>query len=170
MYIILRQFYHSDASPTELYVFVTGVHDGGDGAEILTDELAEGSCASAVKDADAGHTNLCGVVDEMLDGIEGFVTTHPSYVDLLLEMEALLAHGVLRLASEESDACRRLLFLRWLRGYEAINTHRRSHLTKQDCGLLAIDALDDAHGGLTFEANIGRLSPRHPYKRGSGMC
>ena len=126
-------------------MFVARIGDGRHCAEVLTDELTEGTCACAVQDADASYADLYGIVDEQLHGVEGLVASHSAHVDILLEMEALLAHEVLCLAADEGGSRRLLLLLRRLCRHETIQADCRSHLSEHYHRMFAVDALYDTY-------------------------
>lgn len=53
---LLVDIYHGNTCTTKLYVFVAEMAHIGDGAKVLTDELAQYAGACAVKDTHARHT------------------------------------------------------------------------------------------------------------------
>ena len=116
--------------------------------------MAQDARACAVEDAYARHAHLCGVVDEMLHSIQGLVASHSAYVDVLLEVQLFLAHGILGLAAEEAHARARFFFLRFARGHEAVHLHLSAHLPEEHRGCLSVDAQQTSHGGLAFDADI----------------
>ena len=92
------QFHYRDACAAELNVLVVEGGDARDSVQVLADGLTEGSCACAVEDADARGVDQQGIVDEVGDGLQGFVCSHTADVYLLLEVEMLLADAVLCLS------------------------------------------------------------------------
>lgn len=46
------QVYYGDACPAELYMLVGKVRDGRNGFQVVADNLAQGSCACPMQDAD----------------------------------------------------------------------------------------------------------------------
>ncbi len=90
----LFQIDYGDAGSAELYVLIAGREDVGDGVKILADELAKNAVALAMKDANASDTDEYGIVNEILNGIESLVTTHPSYVKILTELCTAVVNSV----------------------------------------------------------------------------
>lgn len=82
---------NGDAGAAEADVFVAEGGDVGVGFQLLADEGLEDAVACAVKDAEARGVELHGVVEEVGDGLQGFVCPHSSYVDLVLEFELAFA-------------------------------------------------------------------------------
>ena len=83
----LYQIHDSNACAAKLYVLIAGIHDRRHGLKILADELSEYTTPCAVENAYTGDTHLCGIIDEMLHGVEGFVTPHSAHIDVLTEVE-----------------------------------------------------------------------------------
>ena len=112
------QFHYRDACAAELDVLVVKGDDARDSVHVLTDGLAQGSCACAVKDADARGVDQQGIVDEVGNGLQGFVCPHASHINLLPEVEMLLPNAVSSLfAYHNSLSCFAfLLSLGWDRG------------------------------------------------------
>lgn len=152
---------HCDAGATELDVLVVVVGDAGEGAEVLTDSEAEGAGAGAVEDADLGHGEEDGIVEEVHHGLEGFVGTHASDVDLLLELLAALTHhidgsladGVGQMGIGRTGGFALDLVLG--DGFEAADIDVALDETEGYLTLTATDGEDFACGLLAFEADEG---------------
>ena len=69
---------NGDAGTAKLHMLVANVADVGNGAEILTYELAQNAVAFAMEDAHAAHTNEYGIVNEILHLVKCLVAAHAS--------------------------------------------------------------------------------------------
>ena len=92
--VFLFEFDDGDADAAELDVFVFEAADVGDGGEVVADELAEDTCTCAVQDSYGGDVGENGVVDEVGDGLYGFVAAHAADVYFMFEMELFFVEGV----------------------------------------------------------------------------
>ena len=97
----LLDFDDGDAGTAETDVFVAVVGYAADGVEVLADNGAQGAGAGAVEDAYAVLLKENGVVDEIVDGGEGFFGAHAAHIEFGAEVELLLVDGVARLLADE---------------------------------------------------------------------
>ena len=98
------KFHYRNACTAKLDVFVVSREDTRNRIQVLTNDLPQGSCACAVKNADAGGIDQQRIVDEVGDGLQSLVCTHSAHINLLSEVEVLLSDAVLRLACEKRTA------------------------------------------------------------------
>ena len=110
MQALLFQLHDSYACAAELNVLVVEGDDAGNGCEVLTDDLPQGSCACAVKDSNASNIDQQSIIDEVGDGLQGFVHSHASHINLLLEVKMLLPDAVLSLAANHYRLSRFLFY------------------------------------------------------------
>ena len=157
---------YGDAGSAKLHMLVSIVGDIGDGSEVLTDELAQDAVALAMEDAHALHTHEDGIVDEVLHGIERFVATHASHVEVLVEVLAVTVDGLLGEVGYVVAAQVLHTFVGMgLGGFggggalwgvgtlQSVNPHTSAHVAKDDAGHLAVDALDGAHRRCSLDAH-----------------
>ena len=64
-----------------------------DAAQILADELSEDTVALSMKDADTWHTYQDGIIYKILYSIQCFITTHASYIQILMEVGLVGING-----------------------------------------------------------------------------
>ena len=151
-------------------MLVTSTANGWNGVEVLTNNLAEGSGACAVEYAYAVGTNLNGIVDIKLNGVERFVAVHATNIYFLPEMQRCLSHEVLCCATNKSCPHCRLFLFGLLSGHKSVHFHRRLHLPEQHRSVLAVDREEAAYGGLTFEADERPTpNPSHEGGEASGL-
>ena len=67
------------------------------GGQILAYQLAQDTCTRAVKNAHPGYAHQNSIVDEISDGIDGFVASHASHIDILFEVQLLVVDHLYRL-------------------------------------------------------------------------
>ena len=157
---------YGDAGSAKLHMLVGIVGDIGDSSEVLTDELAQDAVALAMEDAHALHTHEDGIVDEVLHGIERFVATHASHVEVLVEVLAVTVDGLLGEVGYVVAAQVLHTFVGMgLGGFggggalwgvgtlQSVNPHTSAHVAKDDAGHLAVDALDGAHRRCSLDAH-----------------
>ena len=70
----------------------------GNSGQIRANQLAQNACSSTVQDAYARHTDEDGVVDEIGDGVDGFVAAQTPDVDVLMEVQLAVVDDVTRIA------------------------------------------------------------------------
>ena len=80
-----------DAGASEADVFVMVGGDVGVDSELCADESLQDTVACTVEDADLTCGELDCVVKEVRDGLYGFVGSHATHVDLILEVELTTA-------------------------------------------------------------------------------
>ena len=85
----------SNACSTKLYMFVSVMYHIWDTAHILSDELAQNTVSFSMQDSYARHSHQYGVINKVLNRIECFVSTHTSYIKILMEITLV---GINRLA------------------------------------------------------------------------
>ena len=146
-----------DACATKLHVFVGEVRDVGDCGEVLADELAQNAVSLSVKDAHARHSHKDGVVDEIGDGIEGFVASHPSHVEVLMEVLPVGVDGLARLAADvvSGEAGVFLCWLAVIGQFQTLQAHLRAHTAKDDSCRFPLDAFYRSHGLQALDADGG---------------
>ena len=129
-------------------------------AQILADELAKNTIALSMKNADSWHTHQDGIINEILHGIQSLITTHASYVQILMEVGLV---GIDGLAGLLADAVRSQVLLALLglihilhgsRGVlQSVEAHLGSHASENGGGSIAIDALHLSYGGQALDAD-----------------
>ena len=77
-----------DTCSSELHVLVAEMADVGHSGKVLADELSQDAGARSVKDSHAWHTSQDSVIDEISDGIDGFIASHTSDIEVLMEVLA----------------------------------------------------------------------------------
>ena len=112
-----------------------------------------------MKDAYAAHTHEDGVVNEIGDGIQGFVATHAAHIEVLPEVLAVGVDGLACLAADAIgvEALLAVLGFRFrldsrLQSFQA---HLRTHISENHRCHLAVDALDVANRLQTLDAYGG---------------
>ena len=91
IYRVLHLDYHlkinnCDSCTAKLYMLICIMSHIRDAAQILADELSEDTVAFSMKNTDAWHTYQDGVIDKILYCIQCFITTHASYIQILMEV------------------------------------------------------------------------------------
>lgn len=151
----LLDFDHGDAGAAETDVFVAVVGHATHGVEVLADDGAQGAGAGAVEDAHAVLLEEDGVVDEVVDGREGFFCTHTAHVEFGAEVEFLFIDGVARLLADEGRDLRGGDFLgRAVGDFEAVEGDGGGHDPEENTRSLALEALHHADGGLPLDADV----------------
>ena len=151
----LLDFDDGDAGAAETDVFVAVVGHATDGVEILADDGAQGAGAGAVEDAHAVLLKENGIVDEVVDGGEGFFGAHAAHVEFGTEMEFLFIDGVARLLADEGRDLRGGDFLgRTVGDFEAVEGDGGGHDPEEDASGFALEALHHADGGLPLDADV----------------
>ena len=96
-----------------------------------------------------------GVVDEIVDGGEGFFATHAAHVEFGAEVEFLFIDGVARLLADEGRDLRGGDFLgRAVGDFETVEGDGGGHDTEEDASGFALEALHHADGGLPLDADV----------------
>ena len=157
----LIQIHHGDTCSAKLHMLVFEVAHIGYGVEVLADELAQDACARAVEDAHPRHAHQDGVVDEVHHGIYGLVAAHASHVDVLVEVLFAVFHrGACHLRCLHGQVgilrCQVgffLLRLACIGTLQLFQFHLRAHIAKDNGDLLALYALDGAHGVEALDAH-----------------
>ena len=141
-------------------MLVFGFLDVRNRIKILADELSEYACSCTMQDAYTTESYQDGIVNEVHHGVDSLVTTHTSYVDVLVEVLLAVFHrgtchmtglngqmGVLVAAGFPS--------LGGLRGgsFQLFQFHLRAQSAKDDGSLLALYALYLADAVGTFDAH-----------------
>ena len=130
-----------------------------DAAHILTDELAQDAIALAMEDADTRHSHEDGIVDEVLHGIESFVATHTTYIEILMEIALVGIDGLAGLLADAVGgeallALLGLVLLGALGGVlQSVEAHLGAHTPEHGGRHVARDALYLAHGGEALDAH-----------------
>ena len=151
----LLDFDDGDAGAAETDVFVAVVGHATHGVEILADDGAQGAGAGAVEDAHAVLLKENGIVDEVVDGGEGFFGAHAAHVEFGTEMEFLFIDGVARLLADEGRDLRGGDFLgRAVGDFEAVEGDGGGHNPEEDASGFALEALHHADGGLPLDADV----------------
>ena len=141
-------------------MLVAEVADVGNGAQILTYQLSQDACTCAMQNAHATHAYEDRIIEEMHHGVEGLVASHTSYVEVLMEVLAMVLHrGACNLGGLHSQVCVLhrcgLGCLRWVGIFQLLKLHLGLYVAKDDGGLLAIDALNLADSVETLDADGG---------------
>lgn len=151
----LLDFDDGDTGAAETDVFVAVVGHAADGVEVLADNGAQGTGAGAVEDAHAVLLKENGIVDEVVDGGEGFFGAHTAHVEFGAEVEFLFIDGVARLLADEGRDLRGGDFLgRPVGDFEAVEGDGGGHDPEEDASGFALEALHHADGGLPFDADV----------------
>ena len=151
----LLDFDDGDAGAAETDVFVAVVGYAADGVEVLADDGAQRAGAGAVEDAHAVLLEEDGVVDEVVDGREGFFGTHTTHIEFGTEVELLLVDGVARLLADEGRYLRGGDFLgRAIGDFEPVKRHGGGHDAEENTRSLALEGLYDADRGLALDAHV----------------
>lgn len=151
----LLDFDDGDACAAETDVFVPVVGYAADGVEVLADDGAQGASAGAVEDAHAVLLEENGIVDEVVDGREGFFCTHAAHIEFGTEVELLLVDGVACLLADEGRYLRGGDFLGGAVGdFESVEGHGGGHDAEENTRGFALEALHHADGGLPLDADV----------------
>lgn len=153
---LFPEFHYGNACAAKLNMLIVGRGNARYGGEVLADDLSQGSCTCAVKDADTRGIDQQGIVYEIGDGLQGFVGSHPANIYLWMEFEMLLPYAVCRLlAYHYGLACFAIhpSFGGEGRGFQSLNVNQRPHHAKGNSRLLAFNSSNGAYGSLTFDAD-----------------
>ena len=151
----LLDFDDGDAGAAETDVFVAVVGYAADGVEVLADDGAQRAGAGAVEDAHAVLLEEDGVVDEVVDGREGFFGAHTAHVEFGAEVELLFIDGVARLLADEGRYLRGGDFLGGAVGdFESVEGHGGGHDAEENTRSLALEGLYNADGSLPLDADV----------------
>ena len=82
-----------DACSAKLYMLVFKMGNIRDCAQILSNELAQDAVTFPMQNSDSLYSHKNGIVDEILNCIESFITAHASHVDILMETLPSLIDG-----------------------------------------------------------------------------
>ena len=85
---------NSYSCSAEANVFVVVSYHIRYGREILSYELSENAVAFAMQYAHLLHVNKDGVVNEIFDSIESFVTSHAAHIKVVSEVTLSICNGV----------------------------------------------------------------------------
>ena len=148
----LLEVYYCDACSTELDMFVAVTFHFLDGIEVLADELFEDASTGAVENSHARLTELDGIVDEVGDGLNGFVAAHATYINVGLEIELTCTHFV------GSGIANRCCFF-WFRNlfessFKFGQFHSSFQVAKRHDGEFPFNAHDVAHSGRALHHHI----------------
>ncbi len=97
MFKIALKINYRNACTAKLYMFIGIMRHIWDTAQILTDELAQNAISLSMKDSNSWHSYQDGIINEILNGIECFIATHTSYIQILVEV-GLMGSIVLRVS------------------------------------------------------------------------
>ena len=122
----------------KLDVLVVVVLDGGDGVEVLADEVAQDSVAGAVEDADAAHSYERGIINEVHYGLDGLVTTHSADIDIGLEGQFAVVDVVVGLLAHVCGGAY-LLNLYGLGGFQTVGLDRCGYLAECNGNVALVD-------------------------------
>ena len=135
----------------------------GNGGQILADELAQNTRSSTVQNAYSRHSHKDGIVDEIGDGIDGFVASHAADVDVLLEVQFAVIDDVAGIVRNVGiGACDGgvtlfgLAFLLRFGGFgmlQPLSPHLGLHIAKDDGGHLAVYAFNGSDAGESLDAH-----------------
>lgn len=67
-------------------MFVGKVAHSGNGFQILADKRAQDTRSCSVKDTHTRHADEDSIINEIGDGLQRFVATHATDINVLLEM------------------------------------------------------------------------------------
>lgn len=73
-------------------------------AQVLPDELSENSVALAMKNSNSWHTYQDGIVNEILNGIQCFIATHTSNIQILMEIGLVSINRLAGLLADTIEA------------------------------------------------------------------
>ena len=148
-------FDDGDAGAAETDVFVAVVGYATHGVEVLADDGAQGAGAGTVEDAHAVLLEEDGVVDEIVDGREGFFGAHAAHIEFGAEVEFLFIDGVARLLADEGRDLRGGDFLgRAVGDFKSVEGDGGGHDPEEDASGFALEALHHADGGLALDAHV----------------
>ena len=151
----LLDFDDGDAGAAETDVFVAVVGHAADGVEVLADHGAQGAGAGAVEDAYTVLLEENSIVDEVVDGREGFFCTHSSHIEFGTEVEFLFIDGVARLLTDEGRYLRGRDFLgRAIGDFKSVEGDGGGHDPEENTCGLALEGLYHADRGLPLDAHV----------------
>lgn len=93
------QFHNCDASTAELYMLITIAFYIRYAGKILADELAQYAIAFSMENPNLSSSHKDGIIDEVLHLVQGLVSSHAPYVELLMELVTVLVDGLTGLAA-----------------------------------------------------------------------
>ena len=90
----LLKINYRNAGTAELNMLIGIMRHIWNAAQVLPDELSENSVALAMKNSNSWHTYQDGIVNEILNGIQCFIATHTSYIQILVEVGFMRVNGL----------------------------------------------------------------------------
>lgn len=131
-----------------------------DAAQILADELSEDTVALSMKDADTWHTYQDGIIYKILYSIQCFITTHASYIQILMEVGLV---GINGFSGFLADTVRGKVFLAFLglvhilycsrSMLQSVQTHFGSHTSEYGSSGITVDAFHFSDSCQSFDTN-----------------
>ena len=129
---------NSDSVAAELDVLVVIILYGGNGVEVLADQVAQYSVSCAVEYADAAHSYEGGVINEVHYGLDGLVTAHSAYVDIGLEGQFAVVDVIVGLLAHICG-CADLLNLDGLCRFQTVSLYYAGYLAESDRDIILVD-------------------------------
>ena len=137
------------------------------GGQVLADECTEYSGSCSVKNTYTVHANKDGIVYEISDSLQSLVTTHPPYINILLEIKLLLVHLVMCLTADKRTFGYSFRLGGGVASLQTIQFHRGFNASESDGCIFTIDFHDLSDACLSLDLYVLANSDRY-YFRGSG--
>ena len=116
-----------------------------------------------MQDTYSWHTYEDGIVDEIGNGIDGLIASHPSYVDVLLEIKLTVINHISRIVGYVAvGTCYRgitffclglVLGFGGIGMFQTFGSHLGLHISEDDGGHLAVNVFNCPHTGQSLDAH-----------------
>lgn len=102
----IQRYFILNRLPLCLLLQIVHVHPGSvllpARSEILAYKCAKNTCSGSMQDTYTAYPDKYGIINEISYGLNGFVTSHASHIDILLEVQLLFVHAILRFTADKS--------------------------------------------------------------------
>ena len=127
-------------------------------AQILANQLAQNACACTMQNAYTTHAYEDAVIEEMHDGVKGFVASHTPHVEVLMVVLTMVLHrGTSDLGGLHCEVSvfrgYGLFCLRLVGILQLLEFHLGLHVAEDNGALLARDTLDLTNRVETLDAD-----------------
>ena len=146
------EIYDGDAVAAELDMLVVIVLDGGNGVQILADKVAQYAVTSAVKDAHSAHAYKGGIINKVHYGLDCFITTHATHIDIGLEGQFSVVYVIMRLLAHIRGSADFLDFY-GLGRFQTVGLDGCSNLAECDCYVILVDRYNLTYLCLTCQTD-----------------
>ena len=137
--------------------------------QVFPDERTQDTRTRAVQDSYPRDTQQDGVVHEVHHRLYGFLAPHAAHVQILLEVQPLFVHRILRLNAQIRGSRSHGRFLRSLGPFQTVQPHVRAHHAESHDGRPAVGRFQYAHRSLALDPH--RVTHyRRLFQSGRPLC